>query len=61
MVNKKIMLTNILLVVIIFLLINMHGGICNIDGKLLSNEEYLRLKKLSDGLVRGPIIRKVKD
>ena len=35
------------------------GALSNIDRKLLSNAEYLRLKKLSDSY--GPIIRKVKD
>ena len=54
-------LTNILLGVIIFLLINIYGGINLINSKLLSNAEYLRLKKLSDSLVRGPIITKVKN
>ena len=50
--------TNILLCIIIFFMIIIYGGICNIDRKLLSNAEYLRLKKLSNGVV-GPIIKKV--
>ena len=53
------LITNILLGIIIFFMVIMHGGICNIDSKLLSNAEYLRLKKLSDSY--GPIITKVKD
>lgn len=57
-----LMLTNILLGLIIFLLIIIFGALCNIDRKLLSNAEYLRLKRLSDGLmVSEPTIRKVKD
>ena len=53
------LVTNIILGIIAFMLILIHGGICNIDSKLLSNAEYLRLKKLSNSF--GPIIRKVKD
>ena len=37
---------------IIFLLIIIFGGLCNIDRKLLSNAEYLRLKMLSESLMK---------
>jgi len=40
--------TNILLGFIIFLLIIIFGGPTNIDRKLLSNAENLRLKMLSE-------------
>ena len=53
------LVTNIILGIIAFMLILIHGGICNIDSKLLNNAEYLRLKKLSNNY--GPIITKVKD
>ena len=53
-------LTNILLGVIIFLLINIYGGINLINSKLDYGEDFAKLKKLRDSLVRGPIIRKVK-
>ena len=53
------LITNILLGIVIYFLISILGEISNIDRKLLSNEEYLRLKKLSNSF--GPIIRKVKD
>ena len=53
------LITNILLGIIIFLLIIIFGGITNVDRKLLSNAEYLRLKMLSESsMVKG---RKVKD
>ena len=44
--------TNLLLGFIIFLLIIIFGGLCNIDRKLLSNAEYLRLKMLSESLMK---------
>ncbi|MCK4297761.1 MAG: hypothetical protein KAX28_14030 [Candidatus Marinimicrobia bacterium] len=53
------LITNILLGIVIFFMVIIFGALSNIDRKLLSNAEYLRLKKLSDSY--GPIIRKVKD
>ena len=55
------LITNILLGVIIFFMVIISGGICNIDKKLngvvISNAEIIRLKKLSDSL--KPTIRKL--
>ena len=51
-------LTNILLGVIIFLLINIYGGINLINSKLDYDEDLAKPKKLGDSLVKGPIIRK---
>ena len=53
------LITNILLGIVIFFMVIIFGALSNIDRKLLSNAEYLRLEKLSDSY--GPIIRKVKD
>ena len=57
------LITNILLGIIIFFMVVIYGGICNIFTKLnginIGNAEYLRLKKLSDSL--KPTIRRVKD
>ena len=50
------LITNILLGVIIFFMVIISGGICNIDKKLngvvISNAEIIRLKKLSDSLMK---------
>ena len=51
-------LTNILLGVVIFLLIKIYGGINLVNSKMEYNEDMGKLKKLSDKLVRGPIITK---
>ncbi|MCJ7790568.1 MAG: hypothetical protein MUP69_10430 [Candidatus Atribacteria bacterium] len=51
------LITNILLGIITFILINILGGICDIQNKV--NVDYIKLKKYSDSF--GPIIRKVKD
>ena len=45
------LLTNILLGIIIYVLFIIFGVLCNIDKKLLSNAEYLKLKKLRDDLM----------
>ena len=46
------LVTNILLGIIIFLLFIIFGGLTNIDRKLLSNAEFLRLKMLSERLMK---------
>jgi len=52
------MFTNILLGFVIFLLINIYGGINLINSKIEYSEDMAKLKKLSEELVRGPIIKK---
>jgi len=52
------MFTNILLGFVIFLLINIYGGINLINSKIEYSEDMAKLKKLSEELVRGPIITK---
>jgi hypothetical protein len=54
-------LTNVLLGVIIFLLINIYGGINLINSRIEYSDDIAKLKKLGDSLVKEPIIRKVKD
>lgn len=54
-------LTNILLGVVIFLLINILGVFHSIDSKIQYGEDIVKLRKLADSLVKGPIIKKVKD
>ena len=47
------MLTNILLGVIIFLLINILGVYHSIDRKIEYGEDIVKLRKLSDSLIKG--------
>ena len=51
-------LTNILLGFVIFLLINIYGGINLINSKIEYSEDIAKLNKLKDSFVRGPIITK---
>lgn len=54
-------LTNILIGVVIFLLINILGVFHSIDRKIKYGEDIIKLRKLADSLVEGPIIKEVKD
>lgn len=54
-------LTNILLGIMIFFLINIYGGINLINSKLDYDKDIAKLKKLSDSLVREPIITKTEN